>query len=142
MPRTARKRAKTAWKRNPRYRGLRPWKKGQSGNPAGRPKGSRNKVHHRLAMDELVNLTKSKRAPAAVKLRATRIFLEIIMRTAGLWDQRHRDGGGLMSHMKADHTPVEDVDRIAQEAGVKTIVLSHLSRPSTASATRPGAPQR
>src|SRR5262249_53220378 len=72
MPRAARKKAKTAWKRNPRYRGLRPWKKGQSGNPAGRPKGSRNKVHHRLAMDELVNLTKSKRAPAAVKLRATR----------------------------------------------------------------------
>jgi len=86
MPRAARKKAKTAWKRNPRYRGLRPWKKGQSGNPAGRPKGSRNKVHHRLAMDELVKLTKSKRAPAAVKLRATRIFLEIIMRTAGLWD--------------------------------------------------------
>jgi ribonuclease BN (tRNA processing enzyme) len=28
--------------------------------------------------------------------------------------------------MKADHTPVEDVGRIAQEAGVKTLVLSHL----------------
>ena len=86
MPRTARKRAKTAWKRNPRYRGLRPWKKGQSGNPAGRPKGSRNKVGHRLAMEELIKLTKSKRAPAAVKLRATRTFLEIIMRSAGLWE--------------------------------------------------------
>ena len=86
MPRTARKRAKTAWKRNPRYRGLRPWPKGVSGNPAGRPKGSRNRVDHRLAMDELVKLTKSKRAPAAVKLRATRIFLEMIMRAAGLWD--------------------------------------------------------
>ena len=32
-----------------------------------------------------------------------------------------------MAHMKADHTPVEDVGRIAQEAGVKTLVLSHLS---------------
>ena len=32
-----------------------------------------------------------------------------------------------MSHMKADHTPSEDVGRIAQEAGVKTLVLSHLS---------------
>ena len=32
----------------------------------------------------------------------------------------------LMAHMKADHTPVEDVGRIAQEAGVKTLVLSHL----------------
>jgi ribonuclease BN (tRNA processing enzyme) len=48
----------------------------------------------------------------------------------------------LMAHMKADHTPVEDVGRIAQEAGVKTLVLSHLARPSTASATKPGAPQR
>ena len=32
-----------------------------------------------------------------------------------------------MAHMKADHTSVEDVGRIAQEAGVKTLVLSHLS---------------
>lgn len=32
----------------------------------------------------------------------------------------------LMANMKADHTPVEDVRRIAQEAGVKTLVLSHL----------------
>ena len=32
----------------------------------------------------------------------------------------------VMAHMKADHTPVEDVGRIAQEAGIKTLVLSHL----------------
>ena len=32
----------------------------------------------------------------------------------------------VMAHMKADHTPVEDVGRIAQDAGVKTLVLSHL----------------
>ena len=32
-----------------------------------------------------------------------------------------------MAHMKADHTPVEDVGRIAHEAGVKTLVLSHLT---------------
>jgi ribonuclease BN (tRNA processing enzyme) len=32
-----------------------------------------------------------------------------------------------MSHMKADHSPVEDVGRIAQEAGVKTLILSHLT---------------
>jgi ribonuclease BN (tRNA processing enzyme) len=31
-----------------------------------------------------------------------------------------------MAHMKADHSPVEDVGRIAQEGGVKTLVLSHL----------------
>jgi ribonuclease BN (tRNA processing enzyme) len=31
-----------------------------------------------------------------------------------------------MAHMHADHTPTEDVGRIAQEAGVKTLVLSHL----------------
>jgi len=32
-----------------------------------------------------------------------------------------------MAHMKADHTPVEDIGRIAQKAGVKTLVLSHLT---------------
>ena len=32
-----------------------------------------------------------------------------------------------MAHMKRDHSPVEDVGRIAREAGVKTLVLSHLS---------------
>ena len=32
-----------------------------------------------------------------------------------------------MAHMKADHTPVEDVGQIAQQAGVKTLVLSHLT---------------
>ena len=32
-----------------------------------------------------------------------------------------------MAHMKADHTPLEDVGRIAAEAGVKTLVLSHLT---------------
>jgi ribonuclease BN (tRNA processing enzyme) len=32
----------------------------------------------------------------------------------------------VMAHMRADHSPVEDVGRIAQEAGVKTLVLSHL----------------
>jgi ribonuclease BN (tRNA processing enzyme) len=32
-----------------------------------------------------------------------------------------------LAHMKADHAPVEDVGRIAAEAGVKTLVLSHLT---------------
>jgi len=32
-----------------------------------------------------------------------------------------------MAHMKVDHSPVEDVGRIAQEAGVTTLVLSHLT---------------
>jgi ribonuclease BN (tRNA processing enzyme) len=32
-----------------------------------------------------------------------------------------------MAHMKADHSPIEDVGRIAQQAGVKTLVLSHLT---------------
>jgi ribonuclease BN (tRNA processing enzyme) len=32
-----------------------------------------------------------------------------------------------MAHMKIDHSPVEDVGRAAQQAGVKTLVLSHLT---------------
>jgi ribonuclease BN (tRNA processing enzyme) len=31
-----------------------------------------------------------------------------------------------MAHMRADHSPVEDIGRIATEAGVKTLVISHL----------------
>jgi ribonuclease BN (tRNA processing enzyme) len=37
-----------------------------------------------------------------------------------------------MHHMRADHSPTEDVGRIAQEAGVKTLVLSHLTPDSSA----------
>ncbi|WP_159086230.1 MBL fold metallo-hydrolase [Burkholderia mayonis] len=33
----------------------------------------------------------------------------------------------VMHHMLADHSPVAEVGRIAQEAGVKTLVLSHLT---------------
>ena len=32
-----------------------------------------------------------------------------------------------MAHMRIDHSPVEDVGRIPEEAGVKTLVLSHLT---------------
>jgi len=32
-----------------------------------------------------------------------------------------------MAHMKIDHSPVEHVGRVAQQAGVKTLVLSHLT---------------
>jgi ribonuclease BN (tRNA processing enzyme) len=32
-----------------------------------------------------------------------------------------------IAHMRADHSPVEEVGRIAQDAGVKTLVLSHLA---------------
>ena len=32
-----------------------------------------------------------------------------------------------MAHMNIDHSPVEDVGRVAQRAGVKTLVLSHLT---------------
>jgi ribonuclease BN (tRNA processing enzyme) len=32
-----------------------------------------------------------------------------------------------MRHMRAEHPPIEEVGRIAQEAGIKTLVLSHLA---------------
>jgi Family of unknown function (DUF5681) len=85
MPRARKIRAK---KPNPRYRHLKPFqfKKGQSGNPKGRPKGARNRVNHRVGLDKLVEIIDSKRAPAAVQLRAAKIFVEMMMRAAGLWD--------------------------------------------------------
>jgi hypothetical protein len=74
MPRRARKRGR---KIDPRYRGLKPWKKGQSGNPKGRPKGSRNKVGHELALDKLVEVMSSKRTPVAAQVKAAKIILDI-----------------------------------------------------------------
>jgi hypothetical protein len=38
-------------------------------------------------MDKLIELVESKRAPAAVQLRAARMFIEIMMRAAGLWEK-------------------------------------------------------
>jgi hypothetical protein len=71
--------AKRAWKRNPRYRGLRPWKKGQSGNPKGRPPGCRNKVSGDLAMDKLVQIMRSERASADAQVKAAKIILDLAM---------------------------------------------------------------
>ena len=31
-----------------------------------------------------------------------------------------------MAHMRADHSPVEEIGRIVADAGVKTLVISHL----------------
>lgn len=41
----------------------------------------------------------------------------------------------VMDHMHADHTSAEDAGRIAQEAGVKTLVLSHIGPPSVSDAS-------
>ncbi len=58
------------------------FKKGRSGNPKGRRKGSRNKVSHRLALDKLVEIMKSKRTPVAAQVRAAEIILGIVERAA------------------------------------------------------------
>jgi len=81
MPRKPKIRAK---KSDPRYRGLKPWKKGQSGNPKGRPKGSRNRISHRTAMDELVRIMNSKRSPAPLKVKVAKIILDLSLQVAGL----------------------------------------------------------
>ena len=39
-----------------------------------------------------------------------------------------------MAHMRADHTSAEDAGRIAHEAGVKTLVLSHIGPPTVSDA--------
>ena len=82
------RRAIRAKKTDSRYRHLKRYqfKPGTSGNPKGRPKGRRNRVNHRLSLDKLVELMDSKRAPAAVQLRAVKIFVEIMMRPGGLWE--------------------------------------------------------
>jgi len=42
---------------------------------------------------------------------------------------------GVMAHMRADHTSAEDAGLIAQEAGVKTLVLSHIGPPFVSDAS-------
>jgi Family of unknown function (DUF5681) len=76
MHRARKTRAK---KPSPRYRHLKPFqfKSGQSGNPKGRPPGSRSKVSHELAMDKLVEIVRSKRAPASAQVKAAKTILEI-----------------------------------------------------------------
>jgi Family of unknown function (DUF5681) len=61
----------------PEIPGLKPWKKGQSGNPKGRPKDSKNKIGHHLAFDTLERIMKSKRSPAALRLKAAKTFIKI-----------------------------------------------------------------
>ena len=41
----------------------------------------------------------------------------------------------VMAHMHADHSSAEDAGRIAQEAGVKALVLSHIGPPSVSDAS-------
>ena len=60
------------------------FKKGTSGNPKGRRKGSRNRVNHRLALDKLVAIMKSKRTPTAVQMKAAKIILDLAFQAAGL----------------------------------------------------------
>jgi len=83
MPRKRKSRPKKA---DPRYRHLKRYqfKPGQLGNPKGRPKGSRNKVNHRLALEKLVQIMKSKRTPAAVQIKAAEIILDLSLQAAGL----------------------------------------------------------
>lgn len=58
---------------------LEPWKPGQSGNPAGRPKGSRNKLGEQFVADILADWEEN--GPEAIKaVRATKpdAYLKVI----------------------------------------------------------------
>ena len=90
MPRRPKTRTKKA---NQRYRHLRPFqfKKGQSGNPKGRPVGSRNRVNQDLAMSRLVRIMESERSPAAVRVKAAKAILDIAMGPAALLDGSEED---------------------------------------------------
>lgn len=58
----------------------------------------------------------------AMNIEATRKLAHRIAR-----DNPKANYDQIMKHMMADHSPVEEVGRIAQEAGVKTLILSHLT---------------
>src|SRR5215467_14827940 len=68
----------------------------------------------------------------AIDFPAIEVFIRQQIAAAG--------GGGAtveaaMAHMHADHTSAEDAGRIAQEAGVRTLVLSHIGPPSVSDAS-------
>src|SRR4029077_7247185 len=52
-------------------------------------------------------------------------------------EQAAGNARSVAKHILESHTPVEDVGRIAQEAGVKTLVLSHFV-PATSADAEPG----
>ncbi len=58
----------------------------------------------------------------AMNIEATKKLAHILVR-----DNPKANYDLIMKHMMADHSPVEEVGRIAQKAGVKTLVLSHLT---------------
>jgi len=63
----------------------------------------------------------------AINMKAIEAWLRVDLARSGLSDEFENK----MNHMRADHSPTEEVGRIAHEAGVKTLVLSHLSPSDT-----------
>ena len=66
--------------------------------------------------------------PLAAFAKGADILVHEVMYGPALEDlvRRNPNAATLMAHLKASHTLTEDVGRIATEAGVKTLVLSHL----------------
>jgi ribonuclease BN (tRNA processing enzyme) len=66
--------------------------------------------------------------PLAAFAKGADILVHEVMYGPALEDlvRRNPNASTLMAHLKASHTLTDDVGRIATEAGVKTLVLSHL----------------
>jgi hypothetical protein len=54
------------------------FKKGRSGNPKGRKRGSRNRVSHMLALDQLVKIMESEKSPAMARVKAAKLLLFMV----------------------------------------------------------------
>src|SRR6516165_6297501 len=68
----------------------------------------------------------------AMDFAAIEVFVRQQIAAAG---PRSGTAEAAMAHMHADHTSAEDAGRIAQEAGVTTLVLSHIGPPSVSDAS-------
>src|SRR5260370_264174 len=77
------------------------FKKGQSGNPRGLPKGSRNRLAPRLAVDELVRIMESKRSSPSLKVKVAKTILDLAMLGGGRIAQFSRPSGGARRKLTA-----------------------------------------
>ncbi len=80
-----------------------------------------------VPVDAMVQLAKGADVLVHEAMMFDRIKADMLNRAHSEQNMTHANVDVLLQHMLRCHSPVEEVGRIAAEAGVKTLVLSHLT---------------